>query len=396
MNYNIESWSIDELKEIFDIDQALNVNIIKKKVNEYISKLQSLYSDDDKDLVIEFVNKACDKLVKYCDKNSYLLSNDIETNNNHTIKLDNDKLETFDVNYKDGNINPLRKQTRILNLDIDTIFRNNYDTTSSTDFVYSLPVNLKNVLSMRVSSIELPNCVYLITSKNKSNEFTIITYKIGLLGHKTNIVRHKIIVPDGIYEISDLIDYFDTIFVAPSQLERVKAVHNTITNTIDFKNIAANPNIYQFDIDFTIESEPTRAIRLNLGWILGYRKSTYKYETDSVNNEFVPEACVHLFGTPYFYLHVNDYNNNFSPIYEVMFQESVIGSSHILDKIPNTGEKNIIQTNISDTNRKTRYYYGPVNIQRLEIKFLDRFGRPIDIQKSDFSFTLQLEILYDM
>lgn len=410
MNYNIESWSIDELKEIFDIDELLNVNVIKKKVNEYIVKLQSMYSDNDKDKVIEFVNKACDKLIEYCDKDSYLLNDGIESNNDYLInkKLDNHKLETFDVEYKSGNINPLRKQIRVLNLDIDTLFRTSYNTTSSTDFVYSLPVNLKNVLSMRVASIEFPNTVYPITSKNKSNEFTIITYDIAG-GVKTNIEKHKIVLPDGMYEIEYFIDYLNnTIFTSKPALERVCAVFNQNNSTINFilDTDTYDPDVNQFDLDFRIESNPKRAIQLNLGWLLGYRKPYYNYDVDYVqisnvnisnpNNGYLPEASINLFGTPYFYLHVNDFNNNFSPIYEVMFREGVITSSHILDKIPNTGQQNIIQSNISDTTKKTRYYYGPVNIQRLEIKLLDRFGKPVDIQKSDFSFTLQLEILYDI
>ena len=86
------------------------------------------------------------KLLDYCDKNSYLLSNDIEINDKYTTsnRLHNRKLEISNVDYKKGDINLLRKQTRVLNLDIDTIFRNNYDTTSPTDFVYTLPNNLMN------------------------------------------------------------------------------------------------------------------------------------------------------------------------------------------------------------------------------------------------------------
>ena len=412
MNYNIESWSINELKEIFDIDQALNAEVIKKKANEYIVKVESGYPDDDKDMIIDFVNKAHDKLIKHCNNDSYLLRNDIKSNNEYVINSNknNDKLETFEVGYKNGIINPLRKQTRVLNLSIDSIFRKNYNTTSSTDFVYSLPVNIKDVVSMRVSSIEFPNAIYLITSENKSNEFSIITYDISG-STKINIEKHRIVLPDGMYERQYLIDYFNnSIFASRPSLERVCTVFNENNNTINFvldtSGVTYDPDVNQFDIDFRIESNTKRPIQLNLGWLLGYRKPYYKYESDYVqiddvdlsnpNNGYLPEASINLFGTPYFYLHVNDFNNNFSPIYEVMFQESVIGSSHILDKIPNTGEKNIIQSNICDNIKKTRYYYGPVNIQRLEIKLLDRFGRSVDIQKSDFSFTLQLEILYDI
>ena len=391
MNFNIESWNIDELKEIFEIDQALTIDVIKKKVNEYITKIQSVYSDDDKDMVIEFVNKACDKLIKYCDKDTYLLTNDINSNN----KLENHKLETFDVSYKNGYRNPLRKHSRVLNLSIDSIFRKNYNTTSSTDFVYSLPVNIKDVVSMRVSSIEFPNSVYVITSKNKSNEFTIISYNIGMVG-KWKITKHRIILPNGLYKISYLIDYLNNIFSSVSKLKRISAVYNSNNNTINFVNISSTPNIEQFDIDFTIQTEPKRPIQFNLGWILGYRKSYYKYESDIVNNKYIAESPINFLETPYFYLHINDFNHNFSPIYDVIFEESVITSLHILDKIPNTGAKNIIQTNVNNNEKKIRYYNGPVNIKRLEIKLLDKFGRPVDIQKSDFSFTLQLELLYDL
>ena len=386
MNFNIETWNIDELKEVFDINQALTIDIINEKVNEYIIKVKCMYDDNDKDIVIDFVNKAHHKLTKYCDKESHLLINN---------KLNNHKLEIFDVNYKHDNINPLRKQTRALNLSIDSIFRKNYNTTSSTDFIYSLPINIKNVVSMSVSSIEFPNCVYLITSKNKSNEFTIISYNIGKVS-RWKITKHRIILPNGLYKISYLIDYLNNIFSSVSKLKRISAVYNSNNNTINFVNVSSTPNIEQFDIDFTIKSHPNRSIQFNLGWILGYRKSYYKYDSDSVNNKYIPESPINLLGTPYFYLHVNDFNNNFSPIYEFMFEESEITSSHVLDKIPNSGIKNIIKTNISDSIKKTRYYNGPVNIKQLEIKLLDKFGRSVDIQKSDFSFTLQLEILYDI
>ena len=44
---------------------------------------------------------------------------------------------------------------------------------------------------------------------------------------------------------------------------------------------------------------------------------------------------------------------------------------------------------------KIRRYNGPVNISRLQIKILDRFGSVIDLNNMDFSMTLELEILYE-
>ncbi len=42
-----------------------------------------------------------------------------------------------------------------------------------------------------------------------------------------------------------------------------------------------------------------------------------------------------------------------------------------------------------------RAYFGPVNIKKLHIKLLDELGRTVDLNNNDFSFSIQLEQLYD-
>ena len=44
---------------------------------------------------------------------------------------------------------------------------------------------------------------------------------------------------------------------------------------------------------------------------------------------------------------------------------------------------------------KTRKYNGPVNIRNIFIKILDQYGEIIDLNNMDYSFTLELEILYE-
>jgi hypothetical protein len=48
----------------------------------------------------------------------------------------------------------------------------------------------------------------------------------------------------------------------------------------------------------------------------------------------------------------------------------------------------------SQTNR-TREYFGPVDIQKFDIKFQDEYGRIIDFNNMDYSFTLTFEKLYE-
>ena len=414
MNLNIESLNIDELKNFFEINQSLNADIIIKKVNDFIIRAQSMYSGNDKDMVIEFINKARNKLLDYCSDN--LIDNRYTSIAN--VNKDNEKMkvETFDVNYKLGKINPLRKQTRILNLNINSIFRKNYYKTQASDFIYTFPGGIKNILSMKVATFEFANSVYLYSQKNRDNEFTIITYD-DKDGEIFNVDKHIIQVPDGMYGLDSIIKYLNKgIFAKNNILKRIAVVFDDRAGTLNFvrNKDTLNGGVldpsepihkYKFDIDFRLSDNKDRPIQLNMGWMLGYRKPYYKYNEDYVipskmkiitQEGFSPESPINMLGSPYFLLHINDYNNNCSPVYETIFQEGTITSSYIMDKIPNTGSKTIVQTNLGHNIDKIRRYYGPVNIEKIEIKLFDQFGRIVELRKSDLSLTLQFEILYNL
>lgn len=409
-NLNVEALNIDELKDFFEIKGAIDNEIIRLKINEFTDKANILYTGQDKDVVIDFINKAELKMVNYCNSiNNSLNLNDKRLQN--TID-ENYKLDTFNLNYKKGTFNPLKKQTRILNLVINSIFRKNYSTTESTNYVYRLPTSIKNVVSMKVASIELPNTVPAFNKKDNTNEFSIITYTNNS-GTISEIERHIIQIPTGMYALDQIIEHLNnSIFTQNTKLKRVALYFYDYTGSFHFvrntdttKNGDIDPT-HEFDIDFRISSNQNRPIQLNMGWMLGYRKPYYKYSEDynkkvsiNINNAiegFAPEAPINIFGTSYFFLHINDYNNNTSPVYETVFQEGLITSTHIMDKIQNTGSKKLIQNNLSHNIDKVRRYYGPVNIDKLEIKLLDQYGRVVNLLNSDFSFTLQLEILYNL
>ena len=50
--------------------------------------------------------------------------------------------------------------------------------------------------------------------------------------------------------------------------------------------------------------------------------------------------------------------------------------------------------NQSDKIFRQRDYLGPVTIRKLNIRLLNRFGDPIDINNNDFSMALELKVLY--
>ena len=43
-----------------------------------------------------------------------------------------------------------------------------------------------------------------------------------------------------------------------------------------------------------------------------------------------------------------------------------------------------------------RYFFGPVNIDKLQVKVIDEYGRTINLNGMDFSFTIQMTVKFDV
>ena len=43
-----------------------------------------------------------------------------------------------------------------------------------------------------------------------------------------------------------------------------------------------------------------------------------------------------------------------------------------------------------------RDYFGPVNVSKIKVRLIDHFGDVVDLNNTDFSFTLKVEQLYDL
>ena len=114
---------------------------------------------------------------------------------NKTYLLD----KTWDVLDKNITVNPFFKNTIKKVICVDSRFRNDYCNTSATNFVVQLNFTLKNVISMRLESIEVPNTWYLISAEQGNNIFYIIL----------DDIKYKITIPDGNYTETTLIDWLD-------------------------------------------------------------------------------------------------------------------------------------------------------------------------------------------
>ena len=72
------------------------------------------------------------------------------------------------------------------------------------------------------------------------------------------------------------------------------------------------------------------------------------------------------------------------------FKDQTLGEGTILGKIPTDCFNYCCEQSVP------RIYFGPVDLTKFHIKLIDEYGRPVDLNNSDFSFTLVLDKIYDL
>lgn len=387
---------------IFDLFEN---NIIKedKQISKYLHQLQNI-NNLEKYNEIDLINKLINdnKIIKneknILDIEEHRILN-IPDDNLHAGRINpnlNNKNNTniiynsFTNEVAPGNLNSVKRITQLLNLNLNSSFRNNYYQSNPCDFLYMIPAEIKNVVSMRLVSIEIPNAWYLFSSIRENNTFVII---ISLDGEKE---EYTICVPDGNYDSETLQHYLNTTYFYQSGQENLLKFIKFGIHPYSSKSYFEIVNIDdESDADIYFSLKFSKNINQNfmntMGWLLGFRLATYLNCIDKIESESLFDAG----GDRYIYLCINDfqYNKNTSNI--VCFDKSILNED-VIAKIPMiNGKLSLIINDNNSSLAKLRRYNGPVNLSRLQIKIIDKFGTIIDLNNMDYSLTLELEILYE-
>jgi hypothetical protein len=124
---------------------------------------------------------------------------------------------------------------------------------------------------------------------------------------------------------------------------------------------------------------------------MGYRSGLYQG-----NTSYVGEGIIDMVGPRYIYLVVDDFNNSVNDGFYAAFTSSVL-NKNILARISLEGSvfSYLSQNNLSLITN-ARQYFGPVDLQKLQIQLLDEYGRVLDLNNMDYSFCLTLQSIYDL
>ncbi len=167
------------------------------------------------------------------------------------------------------------------------------------------------------------------------------------------------------------------------------------TNSTDTSANLLKISALRFNVDGNGNLDTNANIQSKLGWTLGFRGAEYilaDEPTTSTPISAVSEGVPFLSGTRYAFLSINDYQNNARPSFLVAYGDST-KTDNIMARINLSYGQNLHQrdSGFTHNSNRTREYFGPVDIQRLTIELKDEFGRVIDLNNMDWSFTLAFE-----
>ena len=374
--------SIIKNTEINKDTQILTTNFLIKAKNILLNTSQQQESNQSSELK--------DKLIDLYNTSYELKPSKLEDPEEHMVLNRKDKpyLSSFPSEYFPGIINPLKKRTIKKNLNIDTRFRDNYYSTTASNFNINLPGQFNNILSMQLSAIELPTTYYNVSKQYGNNYFSIT------VDTSSNIVN----IPDGNYTFEGIVNVINNELSLLGGVFALVSFLLNINNNSGSGQMMVGPNdssitsiTLNFQADRFGNDDRSTPLPLKFGWMLGFRNGIY---TNSIN--YVSEGIVDITGPRYVYLVIDDHNNNVNNGFFSAFNSSLL-NNNILARISLQANPFNIQIennlNIVSTSRE---YFGPINLTSMTVQLQDEYGRNLELNNMDFSFCLTLTTVYDI
>jgi hypothetical protein len=329
-----------------------------------------------------------------------------------------------------GYINPINIRTTMQAVNIDSRFRPNYYKTTSTKYSMKLPTIQKRVVKMTVGSLEIPMTYHAIAHTLGNNMCLIFENT-----DPTNTTPNAwlLTLPDGNYEQS---------WASKSEAMDIEIAMNNAIATADPGTVDINTGVFDAtggpkldptkDICYRLDrasgrstfatpspdgEKTTYTIRFNiatgdevsagslamdiniqfrLGWPLGFRAAEYV-----TGGAAVSEGICFVTGPRYGFLSIDDHQKNYGNSFLVaysnsVFDRNIISRINLAAIMDDTGTyKSSNDPGLTTAMNRSREYFGPVDIQNLNITLYDEYGRVINLNNMDWSFTLAFEKLYD-
>lgn len=270
------------------------------------------------------------------------------------------------------------KNTKRKYINIDTRFRDEYNSSQTANYNITLPERLTEVKTMTITNIEIPISFYNISSSNGNHVFKI---------KNTNTDTTTII---------DLSDNNYTTNVFTSINTKLHVVDSDLSLNYSNNKPYFSSKTNNYEIDFAIDSNGNfdkYQVRSKLGWLLGFRDVSYNLSSGSSTHS---EALYDFNGTRYLYLAIDEFTRGnqhsfISPLPKSLINKNILArisldsNSYGFGSIFSANRMN--GTLVSDI----RNYSGKADLQKLNIQLLNEYGNPVNLNGLDFSFSMEVE-----
>jgi hypothetical protein len=357
---NVSNYTMSELMAIVNLDDLDPTSIMNAtspsvekfkdtnpKLSNFFSDIQSqllqyaqdLYNEDNAD---DAIYPDGEKQVENRYQHQYLRQKDKNQTNKITereqkigvfgdehVPMTRQQLgvnDTFNVSVKQDSLNPNLKNTISRFVNLDSQFRQFSGLNSaSTNYTLDLSDTLKNVLSMRLYSYQIPFSWYLIDPIYNNTCFWITNGSDNV----------AITMPAGNYNSTDFVTSLNFAFTNAGFTDfQTITINNVLVTgpvyfnantgkiTLNLYGAKINTSKYKFTVsantiitffDFTAKLQcyvncvnNTNYLNQTLGWLMGYRVP-YEIVEPSGNTA---SSVLDLIGTKYLILVIDDYNQN--------------------------------------------------------------------------------------
>ena len=278
------------------------------------------------------------------------------------------------------------KEGKTKYINIDTRFKDDYETNSLSKQNVTLPERYTDVRNISVVSAEIPMSYYNISSALGNNAFKIAE----------DTTEEIIVVPDGEYTSASLVLAINGLILSHNEISIINKT--TITHT------DSSHSHTQAVFDFSIDASGNRSrfgFKSSLGWLLGFRTPTFTFTgtelSNFITNGLTSTAVANLSGPRYLYLVVDEFTSSgnqssfVSPLPNSLINKNILARISVSKQDYPFGS--IMPANLSNglLNTDVRSYTGKVDIQKLNVQLVNEFGNVIDLNGDDFSFCLKIE-----
>jgi len=458
LDLDIDNYSMNELKQFYNINNGDTQMIIESKINslaeKYLFSNDTNYDNETKKNIYNFLEKSKKKVIFEL----LIYKNNSEIDTNIASGSPHYPLNIQNISKKYVNPIDIKTTTRLLIFN-SKLCDNFLDISGNTStLTFTLPESLRNVISCKLSLFQYYNVQYTFTALTGNN---ILEIHDDELGAKT------IIVPDGSYDeatfpaileqqinlafngyyylplpvfykgtipaypnsdttvlpptpsfpvyldASYLIQTAENKILYPSSSPPPPKNRYAVTiNTNTYKMTILNTESIKFSIVFdkptwdtnasnvcqttNVESHPELYYKKNI-----LRRPTLGYQCGFRNIVYkdsaiyMSESIYNEQTIDYVYFSMDDHNLNSSDRVIGVFPENFLDKK-ILALIPITTP---VFTYSIDTGAnfiyKTRDYIGPVNISKIDVQLYGPYGNILHLYNTTFSFGIEFTLQYD-